>query len=368
MEPQQLLGILKAMTGGTGVLIALAYMASLAHTNRFASAPSGMKQRLFAAISVCAGWLGMWLTGSGPLSTDLRFAPLALVPLLFSNPHLGIRIGFGIGLGALVYGWNAETAAAVIRMTLLGAAASALTLWLRRKRWSYGKKASIAGGVLLSVFAAVPVVIQEVTVYDLLVSLPLCAAGSMALSLAIYIMKGEYVRRIALLEEANTDHLTKLYNVRYFRQYFEALLQNPQVAKASVVFVDIDRFKSINDTYGHAFGDEVLKAVAAVLKQELRSKDFVARYGGEEFVLVLPGTGQHEAAGAADRLRRKIEASNIAAEGRTVAVTVSAGVASFPEVSKEALLPCADQALYAAKRNGRNRVEVWMEETEEKKV
>jgi two-component system, cell cycle response regulator len=125
--------------------------------------------------------------------------------------------------------------------------------------------------------------------------------------------------------------------------------------------VDVDHFKSVNDRFGHASGDRALRLIADSLRINTRVFDSVARYGGEEFVVVMPGTAVEEATAAAERLRSAIEVIEFrAVEDMQVPLTASIGIACTPNASgsPEQLLQAADTALYVAKRNGRNRVEV----------
>jgi diguanylate cyclase (GGDEF)-like protein len=125
--------------------------------------------------------------------------------------------------------------------------------------------------------------------------------------------------------------------------------------------MDIDDFKSVNDTYGHLAGDEVLRAVAGVLERGLRQSDLAARFGGEEFAVLLPETDATAAAAVGDRYRREIGALRIAHEGVQIGITISVGVGAYPETANTSiddLLRAADAALYAAKEAGKNRVEV----------
>jgi two-component system, cell cycle response regulator len=128
----------------------------------------------------------------------------------------------------------------------------------------------------------------------------------------------------------------------------------------SVALFDVDHFKKVNDTYGHAAGDDVLRVVAALLSRGVRPDDIVGRYGGEEFVIVLRGSDLASATQAADRMRRTLAETPIPAAGSILQVTASAGVASSACVNvpleKAALLALADERLYRAKREGRNRV------------
>jgi diguanylate cyclase (GGDEF)-like protein len=125
------------------------------------------------------------------------------------------------------------------------------------------------------------------------------------------------------------------------------------------VLCDLDRFKSVNDTYGHQVGDAVLKQLARILKNEAREIDRVGRYGGEEFMLLLPGTVLDAAVTFAERARKAVEAHTFTFEGGTLQRTMSCGVAAWPHPrigDCDALVKAADDALYVAKETGRNRV------------
>jgi len=161
-----------------------------------------------------------------------------------------------------------------------------------------------------------------------------------------------------LRQLAATDGLTGLGNHREFQTRLEAELQRADRYghDVSLLMMDVDHFKQYNDSFGHPAGDEVLRTVAELLRQEARESDFVARYGGEEFAVILPMTGPADAAQMAERVRARIEWHGWPLR----AVTVSVGLASrsLPLATSEALLKAADQALYASKQAGRNRVSV----------
>ncbi|MBK6689786.1 MAG: GGDEF domain-containing protein [Deltaproteobacteria bacterium] len=158
---------------------------------------------------------------------------------------------------------------------------------------------------------------------------------------------------------ANTDPLTGLYTRRYLadsaeRELFRARRSHSPV---SLLMIDADHFKRINDQYGHAAGDEVLKAVARMCRDQTREVDVVARFGGEEIVVLLPSTDLFGARNVAERLRAVVEGYHQDWEGETLRVTVSIGVATSNEGDNlEALLARADASVYEAKRRGRNRV------------
>jgi two-component system cell cycle response regulator len=163
------------------------------------------------------------------------------------------------------------------------------------------------------------------------------------------------------LEMALTDPLTGLYNQRYLRRHLSGLMESGQGRQLAVLMLDVDHFKSVNDRFGHASGDRALRLIADSLRVHTRVFDSVARYGGEEFVVVMPGTSPEEATAAAERLRSAVEVIEFSAiENQSVPLTVSVGVACALSAkgSPDVLLLAADAALYDAKRNGRNRVEI----------
>jgi diguanylate cyclase (GGDEF)-like protein len=159
--------------------------------------------------------------------------------------------------------------------------------------------------------------------------------------------------------QAVTDSLTGLPNKRAFDDAFKRMLAQAgrNLSPLSVLLLDLDRFKQVNDAYGHERGDEVLAALGALLRAQLRAGDFPARYGGEEFIVLLPDTARSGAMKIADELRRSLHALKISE--LTSPVTASFGVSTFPDDSTDPdhLIRTADRALYAAKQNGRDRVE-----------
>jgi diguanylate cyclase (GGDEF)-like protein len=170
-----------------------------------------------------------------------------------------------------------------------------------------------------------------------------------------------------LSEQANRDPLTGLYN----RRYLDATLARELARCAregqplSLMLIDLDHFKQVNDTYGHPAGDAVLKMLAAMLNQQARAGDVACRYGGEEFLLVLPNMPQDIALRRAEQWRADFAASTVAFDTRQVQATLSVGIATYPDHgnSPEELIRCADRALYRAKSEGRNRVVLFAAES-----
>ncbi len=156
------------------------------------------------------------------------------------------------------------------------------------------------------------------------------------------------------------DGLTGLYNRRYFEEFLDSTLKEVDRYgyEISIIMMDIDHFKKVNDTYGHQVGDLVLKEVANMIKEEIREVDFPARYGGEEFITVLKFAKEKEACRIAERIRKRVGREKIEyLPGEFLSVTLSCGVASTSSnLEKEVLVEKADEALYFSKENGRNRV------------
>jgi diguanylate cyclase (GGDEF)-like protein len=167
-------------------------------------------------------------------------------------------------------------------------------------------------------------------------------------------------KRLELL--SITDGLTKLNNHRYFQDELARAFEESQRygRPLSLAMIDLDFFKKVNDTYGHAVGDDVLKRAAALFHESARSTDLVARYGGEEFAVMMPETELADAAVFAEKIRSLIASQPIETLAGAIPATVSIGVASVPLsriLTAKELIVAADKALYRAKKNGRNQVQ-----------
>jgi diguanylate cyclase (GGDEF)-like protein len=173
---------------------------------------------------------------------------------------------------------------------------------------------------------------------------------------ATAIQNAHYVERVKQL--AYIDGLTGIFNRRFFEMRISEEMERARRFNAgmSVIMIDIDQFKRLNDEFGHLLGDEVLRQVSSLFHQQLRKIDVVCRYGGEEFAILLSQTDPQYSLSVAEKLRRVVESWQFPGVPR--AVTISAGVASFPEhgTSRDDLMKAADAGLYAAKQSGRNCV------------
>jgi diguanylate cyclase (GGDEF)-like protein len=198
---------------------------------------------------------------------------------------------------------------------------------------------------------------------DLELEVPVSGGGEVSQLTAVF---NDMVRRlregrVELERLSVTDELTGLANRRHLDAELEREVQRHARHKraCAVLMLDVDRFKSLNDTHGHPAGDAVLRQLARILLENTRKGDTVARFGGEEFLVILPETSKDDACRLAERIRSAVEErAFVFVDGEAIHRTVSVGVASYPEdaLNAVALVQCADEALYRAKRAGKNCV------------
>ncbi len=205
---------------------------------------------------------------------------------------------------------------------------------------------------------------QDVWLY---VYYPIALILSLFIVLVIYSHVMANSEKARLLDLATRDGLTGLYVIRYFREVLNHVTReaHQKKIKIAIILMDIDNFKPVNDTYGHAAGDMVLKKVAAIVHSCLRAKrtfsqtDFVARYGGEEFVVLLRNSSLDNAADiVAERIRKSVEQGTFSWEGKQIPVTLSLGVSRLhsDDTVPDMMVRRADEALYEAKKTGKNKV------------
>ncbi len=197
-----------------------------------------------------------------------------------------------------------------------------------------------------------------------LICVILVMGGVFVMSVAILALRtaDDVARLVHLEREVVIDPLTGVYNRRYFSEQFEREFELAlrTGVSLSLLVIDLDHFKKVNDTHGHAIGDRVLAVVAAILSERVRSSDIVVRYGGEEFVILARATSPEVAARLGERVLSAVRAMKVSCPGNcTLSITASVGVASQePYDTRETLFDRADAALFEAKRSGRDRVVV----------
>lgn len=237
---------------------------------------------------------------------------------------------------------------------------------LRRDVWSAVNFFVLVAATALSLSFTVSLIFYKLglpTNISDYIRLNLFVSGCVALPTAIIASLHDFHMRAyqrRLEEMAWTDALTGLLNRRFFIHAAEEERSRMRRTKqsAAIVLIDLDHFKEVNDLYGHAGGDLVLKEIAAIAHSELRGPfDRLGRWGGEEFVVLLSSVSREQAMLVCDRLRRRIEDTVVEIAGKEVSVTASFGLCMMaPETPLNAAIECADGALYEVKRLGRNRV------------
>jgi diguanylate cyclase (GGDEF)-like protein len=232
------------------------------------------------------------------------------------------------------------------------------------KKYTYGEKIATASVVLSMLFGIVVLGILYQTNDTFVYMSSLVIAQS---AVALLVMGGcltTYLSDISDMyyRESITDVMTGLFNRRYFFQQSNLILKSAErhFFPISLLICDIDRFKMVNDTYGHDAGDEVIKTLAQVIKSEAREVDIVARHGGEEFIILLPQTEEAGAFKLAERIRSRIEQTSIATNSGELRITSSFGVVQIDEsFDIQSHVKKADIALYKAKERGRNNVQAY---------
>ena len=173
----------------------------------------------------------------------------------------------------------------------------------------------------------------------------------------IYKEKDHYKR---IMEESYRDDVTSLYNQKYLPLITDSMIKEAKQTgqNFSVLFIDVDHFKKVNDTRGHLIGSEILAQLANILKVNIREKDYAFRYGGDEFLLLLHNSGSGQAKEIAERIRVQVEAHDFYVQDQVINITLSIGIASFPEhaKTKEEVIALADEAMYSGKNKSRNIV------------
>lgn len=293
---------------------------------------------------------------------DLRFIPIMLIAM-FSGTSAAIVSTIIIIVGRFIIGGiSTSTIAAFILLSIL-----LLGLITIHKIYKSTNPYKISFVMILFSNIIFSFIISYVLKdYDILKKLlPVYWTISIIGGL-ISVFFVEYIRKTQYLltkyeQESVTDFLTGLNNVRQFDATWNALLKNAveKNEKLSLLIIDIDYFKKVNDTYGHPAGDRILIELGQILKIATRSFDIVSRNGGEEFSVILPDCPNQQSIEIAERIRQKVESHEFSISPQeTIHITVSIGVATYPETVTDSskIVKTADECLYVAKHSGRNKV------------
>ena len=345
------------------ILISFITLSNHFFRDKIATPSSSIRRKIITGFA--AGLLGCLLivfsvqvTPDGYL--DLRNLPIIMMALYASFPST-IIASLVIGIFRVVFfGMNPSSISAFFTAVLMGIACGLIgKLKLKRSvKWflSVLVVIIIAGIATLLLIHDLRLLIDIYSVY---------CCGTVVASLALYFLL-ENITQANLVfnqtnEDAKKDFLTGLNNVRQFDAILNSAIAEAKQRKEnlSFLFIDIDFFKKVNDTYGHAEGDLVLKRLSEILRKSCRSFDIISRNGGEEFSVILLDCPLERAVEVAERIRRNVDESTfILSSGKEIGITVSIGVSSYPEYTSdpEKLVEHADIALYNAKRDGRNLV------------
>lgn len=294
------------------------------------------------------------------LLIDFRSIPI-IINGLYSAYSSVLLTSLIIGLFRIAFfGWSAASLVSFVIALLMGVICGFIGRF-KKKNYIKWIVATISM-ILISSFGFIVVIQDQTLLRDVLSAyvLGMLLVSTITFFLMDYIHKSND-RYFKLKESSNVDFLTGLYNVRHFDRTLNDVITYAKEHSSSVslLFIDIDHFKKVNDTYGHLNGDFVLKSLGELLLQQSRNSDVVTRYGGEEFTVLLANCGISEAENAATRIRKMVEKQVfITGANDRIEITVSIGVACYPETTaaEDKLIEQADMALYKAKRSGRNIV------------
>ncbi|MDG5472524.1 diguanylate cyclase [Jeotgalibacillus sp. ET6] len=290
---------------------------------------------------------------------DLRYIPIMLT-FLFLGVYPSVVSSILIILGRFIFGVNVSSLAALFLILFIFAG-----FYLIVRSVTSVLKRTVAmvvhANIMFSIILLMIIPDWESIYLLILLYWLLSAAGGFASMFFVkYIMKSHYL--LAKYEtESGTDFLTGLSNTRQFSDRWAALILNAKQKNESIslLMIDIDYFKFVNDTYGHPAGDLVLKELGQLLKHSVRSFDIVSRNGGEEFSVILLDSSHQKAAQMAEEIRSAVEAYRFKLSPEvSISITISIGIATFPDKVKdsEQMKAAADKCLYKAKQSGRNKV------------
>jgi diguanylate cyclase len=316
-------------------------------------------------IGVCCGLLGIILMSFGVHITTTIVTDFRTIPIILSAIFGGIIPSIITAIimcffRVLYFGISKAAIVSVIATMFSGVGFGIISIIYktRKQRWIY----STIYSILVSTVAYIILISDRIFLLKFLL---VYCIGILLVSYFVY-KYTEYLCEILelynkLKNEATVDFLTGLNNVRQFDKTFNTVSQQAirKGENLSLLFLDIDYFKKVNDTYGHSSGDIILKNLADILKDTCRVFDVVSRNGGEEFSVLLLGCSASNAVRIAERIRKNVESNKFYIFNEaSICITISIGVSTYPSVTKDIdmLVENADLALYQAKRAGRNKV------------
>ncbi|WP_075619025.1 GGDEF domain-containing protein [Paenisporosarcina indica] len=345
------------------ILLSIIYVSGFLYKQFLVNSKKKFIEYTLVLIGIFAGWcsmiFGIHITHAAIF--DLRLIPVIIAAMYSPNLFYILVIGSGIGLTRFSFGATPAATNGLYIMIIISVIAMLLS-WISRE-WTRTNK-MIFLVVALNIINTILIALIGVVPFNIYISVivptvfPVNIILSFVLLWMVKDLSDEYLNKINLLNSSRKDPLTQLYNRRAFMTYFEKFTSGKMDAyPLSIVFVDIDHFKQVNDRHGHLVGDIVLQKVSQVLSNNLRSIDVIARYGGEEFVIIFPKCNQTEVLHVIERIRKITEETPFIVNDRHIQLTLSAGVATAPEIKASQLLKKADEALYIAKGNGRNQIQ-----------
>lgn len=357
------MGSIKEYLINFSILLSIIYLSGFFYKQFLVNSKKNFIEYTLVLIGIFAGWcsmiFGIHLTNAAIF--DLRFIPVIIAAMFTPNLFYILVIGTGIGLARFSFGVTPAATGGLYLMIIISLVAMMLS-WISRN-WKRTNK-MIFLVVALNIINTIVIGLIGVVPFRTYISVivptvfPVNIIMSFVLLWMVKDLTDEYINKINLLNTSRKDPLTQLYNRGAFMTFFEKFTSGKMDAyPLSIAFVDIDHFKQVNDRYGHLVGDIVLQKVSQVLSGNLRSIDVVARYGGEEFVIIFPNCDQSEVLHAIERIRKVTEETPIIVNDFQITLTLSAGVATAPEIKATQLLKKADDALYMAKGNGRNQIQ-----------
>lgn len=348
------------------ILLAILYLASFVHKKLLLNVSKPLKNVMYITVSVLGGWASMFygIHLNNYVIFDLRFIPAIIAAVIFQDKYIIFVIAFLIGL--LRFSFGISEAALVGFLNMIVMATGAITIKSIISQYKEYTKIiiiiitmNILNVLFVGSFGVIPLKYYLYEIVPLV--MPLSIFFSILMVGMIKDLQNEFLHVTELKDIAAKDQLTSLHNRRALKLYQNELLNISKDTEQSVVavFIDVDHFKKVNDTYGHFVGDLVLKDLAKKIKDFISEDDFASRFGGEEFIVIFLNPDSDSLNYKLEKFRKSIEKNTINVGNKEILITISMGVASSPPYKLKEIYHYADKALYKAKKSGRNRIEYY---------